>query len=247
MANREQPKLKFIKGQYGNNWKKIREQHKMTVREFSKVVNMSYPSISKIENEITQPTMEQVYIYADKFNASLDYLTGKTNVLISDMQYICEHTGLSESAINFLFKLKEKSEYRAYSDLLSVIITNPKFEYILGLIESCIVSDNQHNKSLDSFSIVEFSDRQLAAFALNQFIPEWLEKISEDFLSSYLSSEFKVNNQIFERLKTKAIEQYNNGEITAEEKYDRMQSIETDFKKKQKELIEKYERILKGE
>lgn len=123
MANREQPKLKYYKGQYGDNWRRIREQFNMTVREFSKVVTMSYSSISKIENELAQPTMEQLYLYADQFNVSIDYLTGRTAVLDSDMRYICEYTGLSEKAIKNLKILNERNratwEMNVTNDILS--------------------------------------------------------------------------------------------------------------------------------
>ena len=247
MANVKQAKLKCVKGKYGNNFKKLRVNHKMTLIQLGEKIHYSDRTINMIETENREPTIEQLQAYHDFFHVSYDYLLGETDVTDISIQAINEYTGLSESAINFLFKLKEKSEYRAYSDLLSVIITNPKFEYILGLIENCIVSDDKHKITLDSYSIVDLSDRQLATIALNQYIPEWLKQIEKDFLSSYLSTEFKLSVLTLNKLKKKLIEKYENGTISAEDKEKELQNLEAECKTKQREYIEKYERLLKGE
>ena len=246
MANVAQAKFNFKKG-YGENFKQLRLSKGLKLTELGKILHYSDRTLSMIETENRTPTNEQLIAYHDYFHVSYEYLLGETSVSQLSVQDICELTGLSESAISVLTRLKEKKDYRAYSDLLSIIITNPDFEYFLGLIESSIVSENQCNKRLDSFSIVDFSDRELASFALNRFIPQWIEQISKGFLSSYLPSEFRTVITTFERMKNKVISEYKNGQINEEEKEKRINTIEADFITDQRKYSEKYDRIIKGE
>lgn len=101
MANRAQVKLKFYDG-YGENFKALREKEGLTLSELGEQLFYSDKTISMIENESRLPTIEQLNRYIEKFNVSLDYLTGRTKAMTSDLQMICEYTGLSEAAVRKL-------------------------------------------------------------------------------------------------------------------------------------------------
>lgn len=107
MSNRAQPKLNFVKGVYGDNWRKLREERGKTVRDFAKQVYIASPTISSIENEKIYPTVEQVIQYQKEFNVSLDYLVGLTKTKDIDNNMITMYTGLSEGAIEYLHNLDE--------------------------------------------------------------------------------------------------------------------------------------------
>lgn len=113
MANRVQERLKFVEGVYGDNWRKLRESEGKSVREFQKTIPMSFSSISKIENEITPPTIAQINLYQEHFHCSLDYLTGHTTVKDVELSKMSEYTGLSEKALEHLHEFSS-SVHDAY-------------------------------------------------------------------------------------------------------------------------------------
>ena len=109
MSNRKQPTLNFVKGVYGDNWRKLREERGKTVRDFAKQVYIAHPTISSIENEKLYPTVEQVIQYQKEFNVSLDYLVGLTKTKDIDNNMITMYTGLSEGAIERLHHYLEQA------------------------------------------------------------------------------------------------------------------------------------------
>lgn len=120
MANRPQAKLKFYEG-YGENFKKLREEAGLTLAELGKQINYSDKAISMIETEGRQPTIEQLNIYSEKFNVSLDYLTGRTTAARADIQMICEYTGLSVKAVKEVIKLNRRNNVSAYGSGIAEI------------------------------------------------------------------------------------------------------------------------------
>jgi transcriptional regulator with XRE-family HTH domain len=74
---------------------------------------MSFSSISKIENEITPPTIAQINLYQEHFHCSLDYLTGHTTVKDVELSKMSEYTGLSEKALEQLHEFSS-SVHDAY-------------------------------------------------------------------------------------------------------------------------------------
>ena len=138
MANRVQERLNFKTG-YGENWKRLRESKEKTVREFAKIIPMSYSSISKIENEIVTPTIAQINLYQEHFDCSLDYLTGYSTSLTTNLADVCKYTGLSEKAV---LKLHNKTNNPRTNDtfMLSRIIESKEFDSILDLFVKAAVS-----------------------------------------------------------------------------------------------------------
>lgn len=59
-----------------NNLKKLRTERKLTVRELSELLNISYSTISKIENGSTDFNNEYIRLFTSFFNVSADYLLG---------------------------------------------------------------------------------------------------------------------------------------------------------------------------
>jgi transcriptional regulator with XRE-family HTH domain len=108
IMNKKQDNLEYVKG-YGKNYADLRKKEynhvkDYTVRELAVELLISSSTISKIENEKVYPTVEQVKAYKKFFHVSLDYLTGETKVCRTDLQMICEYTGLSEDTVRKLHK-----------------------------------------------------------------------------------------------------------------------------------------------
>lgn len=63
-----------------NRLRELRKEKKLTVRELAEKVNISYPTISRLENGETSFTSEYLENLSTFFNVSIDYLLGRTNV-----------------------------------------------------------------------------------------------------------------------------------------------------------------------
>ena len=72
--------LQYYRG-FGENLKKLRNRKKLTQKELADKLGISDNSISLIETEEREPTIEQINAYREYFSASLEYLTGKTHAV----------------------------------------------------------------------------------------------------------------------------------------------------------------------
>ena len=133
MANKVQPKLKFFKG-YGENFRSLREINGLTQKELSDSFHFSDSTIIEIEKERRLPTIEQLNLYVERFNVSLDYLTGRIKILEADNQLFCQKTGLTENSIKCIERIKE-------SDISAVWILNQLLESGAILDICTIISD----------------------------------------------------------------------------------------------------------
>ena len=146
MANKPQERLNFVKGVYGENWKKLRESKNKSVREFASIVNMSYSTISKIENEIDFPTIAQINFYQKLFRVSLDYLVGLTQTQDIEMSKITKLTGLSQEAIENITSFPFSEIY--CSDLSIFLESENLTDYIITL-ETFISEYREMKKTLN--------------------------------------------------------------------------------------------------
>lgn len=149
MANKPQVNLKFIKG-YGNNFKKLRESKGLTQKQLAELIFISDKSISLIEKEQREPTIEQINIYSEYFNVSLDYLTGRTTISNPTIQAISEQIGLSEQVIDTLMKLKEENKATWHEDIINSILRNKHF-YSIVIELTKLATSNDLDQKIDQF------------------------------------------------------------------------------------------------
>lgn len=65
---------------FGNNLKKIRQEHDMTQEELAKRINTSRSNIANYENDKNMPSIEILNKLSEMLNCSTDYLLGKSDV-----------------------------------------------------------------------------------------------------------------------------------------------------------------------
>ena len=88
----------------GNRIRTLREAKNETQDDLKKILKFNnHQQVSYIERGDRLPTIEQIYILAEHYKVSSDYLIGLTNVATNDkdLQFVCEYTGLNERTINF--------------------------------------------------------------------------------------------------------------------------------------------------
>lgn len=118
--------------------KKIRERREelhLTQEELADEIGSSRQTIGKIESPNYQkypnyaPPFKVLIKIAERLNCSIDYLTGHDKYITHDIKGVCEYTGLSESAVNFL----HSPAGTLARDVINDLFTRPD---IFGLIES---------------------------------------------------------------------------------------------------------------
>lgn len=106
-------------GVFGKRLKELRKANGYTIEQFAELVGISKSSLGYYENTDRLPDVEVLARIADALNVSADYLIGRTNTaaLKGKMKTVCELTGLSDEAAEYLaFLVKNKDR-----DKLSVI------------------------------------------------------------------------------------------------------------------------------
>jgi repressor LexA len=68
---------------FGNNLKKIRQEHDMTQEELAKRINTSRSNIANYENDKNMPSIEILNKLSEILNCSTDYLLGKSDTRIN--------------------------------------------------------------------------------------------------------------------------------------------------------------------
>ena len=98
-------------GVFGKRLKELRKANGYTIEEFAGLVGISKSSLGYYENTDRLPDVEVLARIADALNVSADYLIGRTNTaaLKGKMKTVCELTGLSDEAAEYLaFLVKNK-------------------------------------------------------------------------------------------------------------------------------------------
>lgn len=128
-------------------YRELREEKNLTIKELSQKINCNEKTISFYENGDRELSIGTLQKYADFFNVSTDYLLGITDIRSSDIdrKKICEMTGLSGEALNWLIYAREESVngrtmYRLAILALCHLLTNVQGYEILSDIYDYIHS-----------------------------------------------------------------------------------------------------------
>lgn len=153
MANKPQANLVYYKG-YGANFKKLRIEKGLKQEELADIIHISDKTISSIETEKREPTIEQINIYRKYFNVSLDYLTGATNISNTTIQYISDYTGLSEKAIERLKYIASNNVVSFDTKFKAFYLPNDKLNLRIQAINKLIESE-EFAQLIDNLTYIE--------------------------------------------------------------------------------------------
>ena len=92
---------------FGKRLKELRKANGYTIEQFADMVGISKSTLGYYENDKRMPDIEILARIADTLNVNADYLIGRTNTTAQKgkMKTVCEFTGLSDSAAEFLAQL----------------------------------------------------------------------------------------------------------------------------------------------
>ena len=178
------------------------EDYKNTIPVQALNMNIPEQTFRKYVNGISDCSLSNLTKIAKYYNVSTDYLLGlaKEPTSDKDLNAVCEYTGLTEKAILTLVALKEKSDSRAYIDLLSCIISNENFVYLLGLLEGYIVPSKESVSAEFSMSRADINYKDLCLFATNNTIRDILDDVSGEFTQKHKTTDERLDI-LFEKKK----------------------------------------------
>ena len=102
---------------FGKRLKELRKANGYTIEQFADIVGISKSTLGYYENDKRMPDIEILARIADTLNVNADYLIGRTNTtaLKGKMKTVCEFTGLSDCAVEYLSELVQNKDYEKLS------------------------------------------------------------------------------------------------------------------------------------
>lgn len=152
------------------------------VSDVSRITGITRPTINFWYNGERTPDAGNLITLSKSLGVSTDYLLGLAgpgnSTADEQLRMISEYTGLSNDAVSRLHDLSH-----AYSDLLSLILSDEGLEYLLGLLEGYFAEDNEITASSTSIN-----PQDLAIFAASNEIRLMLDRIAPEFIKRYNES-----------------------------------------------------------
>ena len=102
---------------FGKRLKELRKANGYTIEQFADMVGISKSTLGYYENNKRMPDIEILARISNVLNVNADYLIGRTNTTAQKgkMKTVCEFTGLSDSAAEFLAQLVKDKDYEKLS------------------------------------------------------------------------------------------------------------------------------------
>ena len=102
---------------FGKRLKELRKANGYTIEQFADMVGISKSTLGYYENDKRMPDIEILSRIANVLNVNADYLIGRTNTtaLKGKMKTVCEFTGLSDCAVEYLSELVKNKDYEKLS------------------------------------------------------------------------------------------------------------------------------------
>lgn len=166
---------------------KLDTDYKLTLPKQCEQMNLSYQTLRKYTNSISNCSIANLSKIADYYGVSTDFLLGRTNIKSpnADIQAVCNTIGLSETAILLLQKWnKSDDKTRFYCSYLSAILENPEFESVLNEIGKILVESRVEGKLYHPDTSFEDLDNTLNAqmaklWIIQKKFTEIIENMSE--------------------------------------------------------------------
>lgn len=171
------------------------KDYKKSIPIQAKEMGIPYQTLTKYINATSECSASNLVKIARYYNVSVDYLLGLTKnpTVDKELDAVSKYIGLSDTAVLALSGLNAKRSSRAYIDLLSCIIADKNFEYLLGLLEGYIVPEEEYLSVGFSMSGAKINKKELSLFAATDALRMILNDASSIFLNNYLTTEERLD------------------------------------------------------
>lgn len=107
---------------FGARLKKLRLENKMTMEKFGEVIGVSAPTIAAYESESRSPRLEVISSIAEKFNCSVDFILGLTDVREIKQDIYDAYNFFMKEQINWHGRPIDPNDLTAFRALLEQIM-----------------------------------------------------------------------------------------------------------------------------
>ena len=190
-----------IMNSFSSRLKSLRESNNLSQSELGDLLGVSRGSISFYEKAERVPDIEFLVKTANYFDVSLDYLVGKTDAKTcdKDIQFICDYTGLNESAVEWLhqyahFLSVEREDLALTDDQYEKEIS--RIEYVLNFYNSMIASCNGI-ESTNSLGDYLFSTKKLIDELKAIISDETLDGVNRCAVTEYTIEKEQMNYVLY--------------------------------------------------
>lgn len=167
---------------FQDNLVKIRTENNYTQEKLAELLSISRDKLSKWENGVRVPDLNELLKICDIFDCDLDYLVGRIEQPTHSLQDISDVTGLSMENIKLLQEWSKKRYYpyvhEPESDLFSKESMRSSIDYLNNLLESfpellCCIDDAL-------MASKERSDRYRKALCMKAALKLWNHITDQD-------------------------------------------------------------------
>lgn len=137
---------------FADNLSDLIAERKVSTRELSTATGIANGSLSNYSNDNAEAGISNAAMLAKYFGVSLDWLTGLEKECRNpnmDFRGACEFVGLSENAVAFLHKFKD----RDFLAVLSNLIENSTFTVLLAQMSKAVKIKLENRAYLSSLGI----------------------------------------------------------------------------------------------
>ena len=117
---------------FGKRLQDRRKDRGYTQKTFANDLDVSIKSVMNWEQNIVYPDSVFLPRIADLLECDLDYLFMRIDEKTHDKHYICQETGLSEGAVEYL--LAHAKDYHKPNSVLSLLLEHPLFLQVIGSV-----------------------------------------------------------------------------------------------------------------
>ena len=183
---------------FGKRLRELRKENGYTIEQFADMVGISKSTLGYYENDKRMPDIEILARISNVLNLNADYLIGRTNTTAQKgkMKTVCEFTGLSDSAAEFLAQLVKDKDYEKLSvinHLFQELCEDYEFysgedeaSSVLGALFRCFEkftgSENEWENYVD---LGDEKRKEVLAAAYRQFMLNQVVKAVELSLEGY--------------------------------------------------------------
>ena len=183
---------------FGKRLRELRKENGYTIEQFADMVGISKSTLGYYENDKRMPDIEILARISNVLNVNADYLIGRTNTTAQKgkMKTVCEFTGLSDSAAEFLAQLVKDKDYEKLSvinHLFQELCEDYEFysgedeaSSVLGALFRCFEkftgSENEWENYVD---LGDEKRKEVLAAAYRQFMLNQVVKAVELSLEGY--------------------------------------------------------------
>ena len=183
---------------FGKRLRELRKEKGYTIEQFADMVGISKSTLGYYENNKRMPDIEILARISNVLNVNADYLIGRTNTTAQKgkMKTVCEFTGLSDSAAEFLAQLVKDKDYEKLSvinHLFQELCEDYEFysgedeaSSVLGALFRCFEkftgSENEWENYVD---LGDEKRKEVLAAAYRQFMLNQVVKAVELSLEGY--------------------------------------------------------------